>query len=293
MQRRIEAGEIWFGVDESIIPRGVAYLDEMDDQVAVSVFEQDRKAATTDMRRMFQEIPFENPKDRRVLARWIGLVSSGNRDALILDFFAGSGSSGHAVMDLNAGDGGNRRYILVQLDEPVDKEAYSTIADITRERLRRAGAQIAVQRTLDAQDIDTGFRSYRLAESNVKPWDGTAQLDLPSAVDNLAEGRSTDDLLVEMMLRLGIDLVTPVETREVAGSKLYSLAGTLYAYFGVEIDSTRADEVARAIVAWRDEDPVDSDVTVVVRDTGFQDSGAKLNLAAALRQAGVTTLRSI
>ncbi|OLL72872.1 Type III restriction-modification system methylation subunit [Pseudonocardia sp. Ae168_Ps1] len=150
-----------------------------------------------------------------------------------------------------------------------------------------------MQRTLDAQDIDTGFRSYRLAESNVKPWDGTAQLDLPSAVDNLAEGRSTDDLLVEMMLRLGIDLVTPVETREVAGSKLYSLAGTLYAYFGVEIDSTRADEVARAIVAWRDEDPVDSDVTVVVRDTGFQDSGAKLNLAAALRQAGVTTLRSI
>ena len=106
---------------------------------------------------------FDFPKDVNVLARWIDLVTQSNPEALVLDFFAGSGSTGHAVMDLNAADGGNRRYILVQLDEPVDKEGYDTIADITRERLRRAGKQIASKRTLDAADIDTGFRSYRLA----------------------------------------------------------------------------------------------------------------------------------
>ncbi|MFG1635415.1 site-specific DNA-methyltransferase [Pseudonocardia alni] len=293
MAEKIAEGRILFGPDHTTLAYYKRYLAEQSEEVALSVFEQPRRTASQALERLLGSDVFEFPKDSGVLARWINLVTQAQGDALILDFFAGSGATGQAVMELNAEDGGDRRYMLVQLDERVEKDGFDTIADVTRERLRRAGVQIAEQRTLDAEDIDTGFRSYRLAVSNVKPWDGTAQLDLRSAVDNLAEGRSTDDLLVEMMLRLGIDLVTPVETREVAGSKLYSLANTLYAYFGVDIDSTRADEVARVIVAWRDEDPVDSDVTVVVRDTGFQDSGAKLNLAAALRQAGVTTLRSI
>jgi adenine-specific DNA-methyltransferase len=197
-------------------------------------------------------------------------------------------------MDLNAADGGHRRYILVQLDEPVGKDGYDTITDITRERLRRAGTQIAAKRTLDAQEIDTGFRSYRLAPSNVRAWDGTPdQLNLIEAVDNLVSGRTTDDLLVEMMLRLGVDLTTPVETRQVVDSTLYNIAGTLFAYFGTEITVDRANEVAKALVAWRDEDPGDADTTVVVRDTGFVDSAAKLNFAATLDQVGFTTLRSI
>jgi adenine-specific DNA-methyltransferase len=197
-------------------------------------------------------------------------------------------------MDLNAADGGTRRYILVQLDEPVERDGYTTIADITRERLNRAGKQIASKLTLDAADIDTGFRSYRLASSNVKAWDGTPdQLDLLGAVDNLVTGRTTDDLLVETMLRLGVDLTTPLEKRKVAGSTLYNLAGTLFAYFGTDITVERANEVAKALVAWRDEDPGDADTTVVVRDTGFVDAAAKLNFAAALEQADFTTLRSI
>jgi adenine-specific DNA-methyltransferase len=293
MKQLLAEGRIRFGKDESLRPTFKRYLEDTSTQTVLPSFYMDRRASSKRLESLLGAEVFTYPKDEKVLARWISLVTQARPDAVVLDFFAGSGSTGHAVMDLNAADGGARRYMLVQLDESVEGGNYSTIAEITRERLRRAGAQIVKQRTLDAQDVDTGFRSYRLAESNVKPWDGTAQLDLRGAVDNLAEGRSTDDLLVEMMLRLGVDLVTPVETREVAGSKLYSLAGTLFAYFGVAIDSKRADEVARAIVAWRDAEPVDSDVTVVVRDTGFQDSGAKLNLAAALRQAGVTTLRSI
>jgi adenine-specific DNA-methyltransferase len=295
-----------------------SFLDSDDGVVPSSVFEKKRASAGTAFKALLGKGVFDFPKDVNVLARWIDLATQSDPEALVLDFFAGSGSTGHAVMDLNAADGGHRRYVMVQLDEPVpqagkgaeddgdeDDEAdesavtevpganYATIADITRERLRRAGAQIAARRTLDAQEVDTGFRSYRLAASNIRPWDGTpAQFDLEVAVNNLVPGRSNDDLLVEMMLRLGVDLTTPVQTREVAGSTLYNLGSTLFAYFG-DITVARANEVAKGLAAWRDEEPGDADTTVVVRDTGFANSAAKLNLAAALSQAGFTTLRSI
>ncbi|MBD9698451.1 site-specific DNA-methyltransferase [Flavimobilis sp. GY10621] len=295
MRRRIADGLIWFGKDEGTIPRGISYLDEMDQQVATSVFEQDRKAASTAMRKLFDEgIPFDTPKDHRVLSRWLSLVSAGNPDALVLDFFAGSGSTAHAVMSLNASDGGRRRHILVQLDEPVESDQFDTIADITRERHRRAGKALTSESTSHSETLDIGFRSYRLADSNLRPWDGTSEIDLLGAVDNLVDGRSTDDLLVEVMLRLGIELTTPVEEREVAGATLYCLGrGTLYAYFGEDVTTARSIEVARALVEWREENPVDSDVTIVVRDTGFTNSSAKLNLEAAIKQAGFTTFRSI
>ncbi|WP_380791291.1 site-specific DNA-methyltransferase [Streptomyces albidoflavus] len=293
MAALVEEGRIIFGQDHTTSPRRKLYLEEQDSQAIRSVVVQDRAAATESVSKLLGSSIFDNPKDVSVLSRWIDATTGSKRDAVVLDFFAGSGSTGHAVMDLNAADGGDRRYILVQLDESVDKDDYDTIADITRERLRRAGQQIAAKQA-PAADIDTGFRSYRLASSNVRAWDGTPdQLDLLGAVDNLVAGRTTDDLLVEMMLRLGVDLTTPLETREVAGSTLYNLAGTLFAYFGTDITVERANEVAKDLVAWRDEDPGDADTTVVVRDTGFVDSAAKLNFAAAVEQAGFTTVRSI
>ncbi|PWI12250.1 site-specific DNA-methyltransferase [Streptomyces sp. NWU339] len=293
-RQMIAEGRIAFGEDETKIPRGKIFLDEMSDQVAESVFSQERTAAGKALVKLLGADVFPFPKDVKVVARWLDIASLQNPNAIFLDFFAGSGSTGHSVMDLNAADGGNRRYILVQLDEPVDKDGYDTIADITRERLRRAGQQIVSNQSPDAAHIDTGFRSYHLASSNLKPWNGTPdQLNLLESVDNLVASRTTDDLLVEMMLRLGVDLTTPLETRKVAGSTLYNLAGTLFAYFGTDITVERASEVAKALVAWRDEDPGDADTTVVVRDTGFVDSSAKLNFAAAVEQAGFTTLRSI
>ncbi|MFH6687339.1 site-specific DNA-methyltransferase [Cellulosimicrobium funkei] len=299
MDRRIAAGEIWFGTDETAIPRGISFLDEMGEQVAISVFEQDRKAASTDMRRLMDEIVFENPKDRRVLARWIRLVTRAAKDAVVLDFFAGSGSTGHAVMDLNAADGGHRQYVLVQLDEAVDHADYGTIADITRERLRRAGKAIADEQGLSAGNLDLGFRSYHLAEANTRKWGGTLgeqslEDAVATAVDNLLPGRTTDDLLVEMMLRLGLELTTPIEKQDVAGSRLYNLgAGTMFAYFGTDITVDESKQIAQAIRTWRDEEGPVTEAAVVVRDTGFADSAAKLNLAAALNQVGITNLRSI
>ena len=294
MQQEIDADLIVWGKDHTEYINRKTYLDSDDGVVPTSVFEKKRTSASNSFDALLGPGIFDFPKDVNVLSRWISLVTQNSKNALVLDFFAGSGSTGQAVMDLNATDGGTRRYILVQLDEPVGKDGYDTIADIARERLRCVGRQIASKRTLEAAEIDTGFRSYWLASSNVRAWDGTPdQLDLIEAVNNLVSGRTTDDLLIEMMLRLGVDLTTPLERREVAGSPLYNLASTLFAYFGTEITVERANEVAKALVAWRNEDPGDADTTVVVRDTGFVNSAAKLNFAAALEQAGFTTLRSI
>lgn len=293
MKEMIVEGRILFGRDHNQTAAYKRYLDETATQAIRPAFIQDRANASDSVMSLLGESVFEHPKDADIVGRWINAVTQSNPDAFVVDFFAGSGSTGHAVMELNAADGGNRRFALVQLDETVDRGGYDTIADITRERLREAGKQFAENTTLRAAAVDTGFRSYRLATSNVKPWDGTAELDLLAAVNNLVEGRTCDDLLVEMMLRLGIDLVTPVATREVAGGTLYSLSGTLYAFFGMDVTLATADAVAKAIVAWQEAEPVDSDITVVVRDTGFENSSVKLNLAAALQQAGIKTLRSI
>lgn len=294
LDRRLADGLIVFSDDDASVPKRKSFLKPDVGQVPRSVFDRDRRGASGRLKSLLGAKVFDFPKDEQVLARWINIVTGRLRDATVLDFFSGSGSTGHAVMNLNAADGGRRRYILVQLDEEVGKEGYATIADITRERLRRAGENIAKNLTLESAGVDLGFRSYHLGSSNLKPWDGTGQLNLMESVDNLVEGRSTDDLLVEIMLRLGIELTTPVEAREVAGSTLYSVGGgTLYAYFGDNVTTQQSIEVARALVQWRDENPVDSDVTIVVRDTGFVDSSAKLNLDAAVKQAGFTTFRSI
>jgi adenine-specific DNA-methyltransferase len=294
MEEMVEQGRILWGPDHTTSIGYKRFLDETEGQAIRPVFTQERRYASQALESLLDADVFPFPKDVSILSKWINAVSGEKSDPIVLDFFAGSGSTGHAVMDLNAADGASRRYVLVQLDEAVNRDGYATIGDVARERLRRAGSNIAADRALDATEIDLGFRSYRLASSNIRPWDGTAdQLDLLAAVDNLAEGRSTEDLLVEMMLRLGVDLTTPVEKREVAGSPLYNLGGSLYAYFGTEVTTERSNEVTKALVAWRDEEPADSDITVVVRDTGFVDSSAKLNLAAALSQAGFTTLRSI
>ncbi len=306
MDERIKQGQIIFGPDHTTTPRFKRLLSDMDEQAIRPIVTQERAPASDGLARLLGEKVFDYPKDTGVLGAWINAVSGSNRDAVVLDFFAGSGSTGHAVMELNATDaledpeaGGRRQYILVQIDEPVEHAKYKTIADIARERLRRAGKAIADVQGLNAGSLDLGFRSYHLAESNTRKWDGTIgeqslEDAVATAVDNLLPGRTTDDLLVEMMLRLGLELTTPVEQQDVAGSPLYNLgAGTMFAYFGTDITVDESKQIAQAIRTWRDEEGPVTEAAVVVRDTGFADSAAKLNLAAALNQAGITNLRSI
>lgn len=283
MARRIAAGQIWFGPDETAIPRGISFLDETSEQVAISVFEQDRKAASTDMRNLMDEIVFENPKDRRVLARWLRLVTGGTKDAIVLDFFAGSGSTGHAVMDLNAADGGRRRYILVQLGEAVDHPHYDTIAGISRERLRRAGAQTKQTAGLLAATLDIGFRSLHIATTNMTDTLATAddlvQFALTDAVGSVKSDRTDEDLLFQVLLDWGLDLTEPIEVEEIDARRVLSVAdGALIACFADEV----VDAVVKEIAGRRP-------LRAVFLDAGFASDAARINAEQIFREISPET----
>ncbi|MCL3862947.1 DNA methyltransferase [Actinotalea sp. K2] len=283
MDRRIAAGRIWFGEDESTIPRGIIFLDETSDQVAISVFEQDRKAASTDMRNLMGEIVFENPKDRRVLARWLRLVTGGTKDAVVLDFFAGSGSTGHAVMDLNAADGGHRRYILVQLDEAVDHPHYDTIAGIARERLRRAGAHARQAAGLLGAELDVGFRSLHLATTNMADTLATAddlvQFELTEAVGSVRPDRTDEDLLFQVLLNWGLDLAEPIAVEKVGARRMLSVAdGALIACFSNEVTDAVVKEIASR-----------HPLRAVFLDAGFASDAARINAEQIFREISPET----
>jgi adenine-specific DNA-methyltransferase len=241
---------------------------------------------------------FQSPKSPILIGDLLRTITV--NDDLILDFFAGSGTTGHAVMAQNATDEGNRRYILVQLPEPLDpanvvqkaaadfcdtRGVPRTIAELTKERLRRAGAKVAAENPDKA--IDTGFRVYKLATSNLKPWqpdpDNLAQ-SLLDAVENILPDRSEDDLLVELLLKTGIDLTLPMQTRTVCQRPVHALGGgVLIVYLG-DVSDADAEDLGQGIAHWHAElDPIRA-TTFYFRDSGFATAAAKANVAAIIRQ---------
>lgn len=164
----------------------------------------------------------------------VGGVSNSD---IVLDFFAGSGTTAHAVLDMNEDDGGHRRFVLVQLPEPTEHKDYPTIADITKERVRRVIKRLNDEgvdklNLENKQNQDRGFRVFKLAESNFKPWNAGVphaapalerQLDLH--VSHILEGRTDQDILYEILLKSGYPLTTPVETVLIAGKTVHSVAG--------------------------------------------------------------------
>ncbi len=189
-------------------------------------------------------------------------------------------------MQLNAEDGGNRKYIMVQLPEETDekseayKAGYETIAEIGKERIRRAAQKIKEE--TDA-DIDYGFRVYKLDSSNMKdvyynPMElEQAQLDMFE--DNIKEGRSDEDLGAQVMLDWGLPLSLPIGQKEFAGKKLYAVAGdSLYCCFDKDINETFAREVA-----------ADKPLRIVFRDSGFENDTAKENVKQLLKQLSPET----
>lgn len=236
----------------------------------------------------------------------IGAPSVGD---LILDFFSGSATTAHAVMQLNAEDGGNRRFIMVQLPESCDEKGeayeagYKNICEIGKERIRRAGAKVKAEAGESGKDLDIGFRVYKLDSSNVRAWNPLAE-DLASAVNNYAEhlvgGRTEDDFLTEIMLKSGIDLVEDVAERVIAGHRVQSLGyGQYYACMSADITED-VEEVALGIATWHEEDsayaggePQDT-CTVFVSDRAFgEDDAAKMNFVAILEQHGICNIKAL
>lgn len=291
---------IWFGSDGDSPPRVKLFLSEVQDGIVPDTWWThddvgNNQDAKKEILALFGDSePFSTPKPVGLVRRALQIGTSDSDEDIVLDFFAGSGTTGHAVLAQNAASGGNRRYILVQIPEPAGSGDYATIADITAERLRRAGREI---KRSGPATLDAGFRLFKLAASNVVAWnpspDDVGDL-LSRSIENILPDRSEDDLLFELMLKLGLELTTPIETKKVAGKTVYSIgAGVLMACLAPKLKTTDIEALGLGIVNWHRAQAPTGETTIVFRDSAFPDDVAKTNLTAILEQAGIQNVRSL
>ena len=259
----------------------------------------------------FPKEAFPRPKPIGTILRILDIGSHlANDSSIVLDFFAGSGTTGHALLSRNSSDSGNRRYILVQLPEPLDpankdqKTAADfcdqlgkprTIAELTKERLRRAGKKIKDENLLFAGDL--GFRVFKLDTSNIRAWqpnrDDLEQTLLDHA-EHIVAGRSEQDILYELLLKLGLDLTVPIEQKTIADKTVYSVgAGALLVCLAESINRDAVEPLAQGIIGWHAELKPAVDTRLVFRDSAFADDVTKTNLTAILQQHGLDDVRSL
>ena len=228
---------IWFGVDGNNSPVPKLFLTEVQDGVTpmtLWTFEEagHNQIATREVRDIFNGAVFTSPKPLKYISRYLQIGM--NKDDIILDFFSGSATTAHAVMQLNAEDGGNRKFIMVQLPEETAekseayKSGYKNICEIGKERIRRAGVKIKEDSPLTTANLDTGFRVLKLDSTNMKdvyynPEEFEATL-FDSLEDNIKEDRTPEDLLFQVMLDLGILLSSKIEETEIEGKKVFNVA---------------------------------------------------------------------
>ena len=240
------------------------------------------QAATKEHVKLFKDKIFESPKSVALLNKIIS--SSTNPDSLILDFFSGSATTAHAVMQLNAEDGGKRKYICVQLNEatPENSEArkagYASITEIAKERIHRAGQKIKAEAPLTTQNLDTGFRVLRLANSNFNEVNrhpneyDQVQLDLFAT--NIKEDRNDLDLLFGAMLSWGVPLSLPISTAEIDGCRLYNVNdGDLVACFAENVSEAVVKAMASKV-----------SLRVLFRDSCFAEDKHKINIFEIFKQ---------
>jgi len=242
-ERHVVEKRIWWGLDgRNSVPALKLFLSDVKDGLIPHNWWPHEDAGHTDeakkaLDKLFDgSAPFDTPKPVRLIKRMcqVGGVSS---DDIVLDFFAGSGTTAHAVLELNNEDGANRRFVLIQLPEPTGRNDYGNIAEITKERVRRVIKQIDMenQSKLDLESRNPhqdGFRVFKLAESNFKVWDADAAPNaealgeqLALHIDHIRDGRAPSDLLYEILLKSGFPLTASVEELKAAEKSVFSVAG--------------------------------------------------------------------
>ena len=307
MEKLLAENRIIFGEDETKLVELKIYASDYQDKLS-SVLEFDGRRGANELKSLFGGSSiFSNPKPVELIADLISY--SGVRDGIVLDFFAGSGTTGHAVLELNAADGGTRQFVLVQLPEALDpsdpKQAAGAklcsslqrprnIAELTKERIRRASAATSSQ---DGPGADNGFRVLVLDSSNIEAWEPDRDDlggSLTDAIEHLKGDRTEQDILTELLLKLGLQLTVPIEEREITGKTIYNVgAGTLLVCLAESVHSNDIEAIGLGIVAWHEELNPAGESTVVFRDSAFADDVAKTNLTAILEQHGLSTVRSL
>jgi adenine-specific DNA-methyltransferase len=249
----VESGKVVFGPDETTLPRQCRYLFESEDQVMRSVHYSYAQTTTMKFNEIMGQGIFQNPKSYSDIQRMVRYLTSKND--IIVDFFAGSATTAHAVMQLNAEDGGNRKFIMVQLPESTGekseafKAGYKTIAEISKERIRRAAAKIKEELATTekkkkenslfgeadpsvssvssvVKKLDLGFKVFKLDSTNIKPWEVDFDLTertLEDFISNIKPDRREEDVLYEILLKYGLDLTLPISERTIAGKKVFDI----------------------------------------------------------------------
>lgn len=313
----IEDNRIWFGEDGNNVPRIKRFLSETNKGIVpISIWYNEdvghTQSASQGLKKLFNnESYFDYPKPVQLIKRAVYITSE--KSDIILDFFAGSSTTAHAVMDLNKEDVledkdsstnseqvGNRKYIMVQLPEPTDekseayKAGYKTISDIGKERIRRAANQIKEElkdQPEVLEKLDLGFKVFKLDSSNIHTWD-TAPEELENNLfrdEVIKDDRTAEDVLYEVLLKYGLDLTYPIEEVTLDDKKVYSVgAGQLI--FCLEDGVTR--NTAQAIIDWAKEDEI-IDPKVVFKDAGFTSDVEKTNLIQLFKTHGVMDVKSI
>lgn len=305
MMQRIAEDRVLFGEDETTIPLKKSYLFETDAVVKTPVIYKDGRAASRALRKLLGDDVFNNPKDHHVLADLVSYCLQGKRDAIVMDFFAGSASTAHSVMELNAKDGGTRSYILVQYPEILDPSLATTpaskktiekaieflkgigkpltIAEIGIERIRRAGREVRERAGVNADGLDIGVRVFETASSNMKNVyytpDSQTQDGLFGQIDNIREGRSDEDLLFQVLLDWGVDLALPIQPEKIAGKNVYLVdEGALAACFETGID----EDFVKALAERKP-------LRAVFRDSGYGNDSTKINVEQIFKLISPTT----
>ena len=267
--------------------RSKSYLKDKELQTPYSVFYQDGRAASKRLRALMGGDLFDFPKDELVLQEVIEMMTE-DKD-IILDFFAGSSTTAHSVMLQNAKDGGNRKFIMVQLDEAADekseafKAGFKTIPEVSRERVRRAGRQVLDGDCHPNWNRDVGFRVLKVDTSNMKDIyyrpDQLSQGDLLEAVDNVKPDRTPEDLLFQVLVDWGVDLTLPIRRDTLQDKTVFFVDdNALVACFDTGITEELVKELAK-------HEPL----RVVFRDNGFASDAVKINVEQIFRQLSPST----
>lgn len=287
----IEKDEIYFGDDDHGRPKLKRFLCDVKSGVTWTTlwdFVPFNTKGSSEIAELFGNLTiFENPKPTGLIYNLLKLGSHTN--SIILDFFAGSSTTAHAVMQLNAEDGGNRRFIMVQLPEVCDakseaaKAGYSTIAEISKERIRRAGKKILEGDCHEDWNRDVGFRVLKVDSSNMADVfytpDAVQQDLLHMATDNVKADRSPEDLLFQVLLDWGVELTLPIRKESIQGKTVFFVdENALVACFDRGIDEALVKELTAC-----------QPLRVVFRDNGFVSDAVKINVEQIFRQLSPTT----
>ncbi len=294
---RLDDNRIYFGVDGNNVPCIKRFLSELkfDGLAPQSImFYKDvghSQEGAKEVTSLLAAGAFDGPKPIRLLNRLISLAKTEPND-IILDFFAGSSSTAHATMQLNAKDGGNRKFIMVQLPEETDekseacKAGYKTIAEIAKERIRRAGKKILAGECHENWNKDIGFRVLKIDSSNMADVyytpEQTEQKDLLAAVDNIKPGRGNpEDLLFQVLVDWGVDLTLPIHRETIQGKTVFFINHKPYDLIAC-FDQGITEQLVKELAAHKP-------VRVVFRDNGFASDAVKINVEQIFRQLSPAT----